>query len=530
MPHSPPTPDAPTPDAPTPDAPTPDAPAPDAPAPDAPAPDALDKVTAAARVATASRVRFAPSPTGFLHVGGARTALFNWLYARHHGGTMLLRIEDTDRVRSTAESTRAIFEGLTWLGLAWDEEVVYQAEGLARHQADVRTLLDAGAAYRCFCTQEELAALRAEAEARHESFKYDRRCDRLPPEEVARRVRAGTPSVVRFRVPAGVTAWDDLVHGRIEFPNRDIEDFVVLRSDGTPIYNMAVVSDDIAMRITLVMRGDDHISNTPKQILLYAALGQRPPSFAHVPMIHGTDGRKLSKRHGATAVGDYRSEGILPTAMVNFLALLGWSPGEDREVMTLGEMIERFSTAGLQKKPAIFDPKKLEWMNGQHLSLTPAAELEALVTPEIVEQGLATAEDLVRDRAWYLALLDLVKVRARTTHDLVRHASPYFRADFPYDPDAVAKAWKDPVRTTHLLARARDRLREVAPWSPSALEQSLRALAENEGVAAGKIFQPLRVALTGMGVSPGIFEVLETLGRDRALVRIERAIDALAGG
>ncbi|HET7586412.1 MAG TPA: glutamate--tRNA ligase [Gemmatimonadaceae bacterium] len=478
----------------------------------------------------APRVRFAPSPTGFLHVGGARTALFNWLYARHHGGAMLLRIEDTDRARSTAESTRAIFEGLTWLGIDWDEDVVYQAQGLARHQADVRTLLERGAAYRCFCTQEELAVRRAEAEQRRESFRYDRRCDRLPDDEVQRRVEAGVPHVIRFRVPGGVTAWDDLVHGRIEFPNQDIEDFVVLRSDGTPIYNMAVVSDDIAMRITLVMRGDDHVSNTPKQILLYRALGHELPQFAHVPMIHGTDGRKLSKRHGATAVGDYREQGILPAAMVNFLALLGWSPGGDREVMALGEMIELFSTDGLQKKPAIFDPTKLEWMNGQHLSRTPAAELEALVTSELVQQGLATAEELAAQHDWYLALIDLLKVRARTTHDLVRHAVPYFRADFPYDPDAVAKAWKDADRTAHLLAGARDRLSALPEWRADAMEASLRALADQEGVAAGKIFQPLRVALTGMGVSPGIFEVLETLGRDRALVRIERAVRTLREG
>jgi glutamyl-tRNA synthetase len=492
--------------------------------PGAPLPDA-----APSAIATAPRVRFAPSPTGFLHVGGARTALFNWLYARHYGGTMLLRIEDTDRARSTAESTRAIFEGLTWLGLDWDEDVVYQAQGLARHQVDVRTLLERGAAYRCFCTQEELAAMRAAAEAKRESFKYDRRCDRLPAGEVTRRVDAGVPHVIRFRVPDGVTAWDDLVHGRIEFPNRDIEDFVVLRSDGTPIYNMAVVSDDVAMRITLVMRGDDHISNTPKQMLIYRALGHALPAFAHVPMIHGTDGRKLSKRHGATAVGDYRAEGILPSAMVNFLALLGWSPGGDIEVMELGEMIERFSTDALLKKPAVFDPQKLQWMNGQHLSRTPAHELETLVTPEIVQQGLATPEQLAANRSWYLSLLDLLKVRARTTDDLVRHARPFFRADFPYEPEAVAKAWKDPVRTAQLLRRAGDALRELADWKPDAMEPALRALAEEEGVAAGKVFQPLRVALTGTGVSPGIFEVLETLGREKALVRIERAIAALAG-
>ncbi|MCR4340437.1 MAG: glutamate--tRNA ligase, partial [Gemmatimonadaceae bacterium] len=295
-------------------------------------------------------------------MGGARTALFNWLWARKHGGKMLLRIEDTDKARSTAESTRAIFEGLGWLGLDWDGEVVHQGANLARHQDDVRRLLESGAAYRCFCTPAELDARRKEADARKESFKYDRRCDRLSADEVTARVAGGEQFVVRFRVPDGTTEWDDLVHGTIAFPNKDVDDFVVLRSDETPIYNLAVVSDDVAMRITLVMRGDDHISNTPKQIMLYRALSEPVPQFAHLPMIHGMDGKKLSKRHGATAVGDYQHLGIVPEAMVNFLALLGWSPGGDREIMPLEEMVELFSADGLQKKAAVFDTQKLEWM------------------------------------------------------------------------------------------------------------------------------------------------------------------------
>jgi len=337
----------------------------------------------------APRLRFAPSPTGYLHVGGARTALFNWLYARHNGGKFLLRIEDTDKLRSTDESTRAIFEGLEWLGLDWDEEGVYQGANLERHRADALRLLESGAAYRCFCTPEELEERRRATVAGHETFKYDRRCDRLAPAEVEARVARGDPFVVRFRIPEGETEWNDMVHERIAFPNKDLDDFVILRSNGTPIYNLAVVSDDIAMRITDVMRGDDHISNTPKQILLYRALGAELPVFAHLPMIHGMDGKKLSKRHGATAVGDYQHQGLLPSAMLNFLALLGWSPGGDREVLTIPEMIELFSPDGLQKKAAIFDPKKLEWMNGQHLSLTPLAQLEPRVTPAILAAGLA---------------------------------------------------------------------------------------------------------------------------------------------
>ncbi|MEP6691723.1 MAG: glutamate--tRNA ligase [Gemmatimonadaceae bacterium] len=475
------------------------------------------------------RVRFAPSPTGYLHVGGARTALFNWLLARHTGGVFLLRIEDTDKARSTDDSTRAIFDGLQWLGLDWDEEVVYQALGVERHQADARRLLGSGAAYRCFCTAAELDEQRKKFDLKKESFKYDRRCDHLSPDEIDRRVAAGMPHTLRFRVPEGETEWDDLVHERIAFPNKDIEDFVILRSDGTPIYNMAVVSDDIFQRVTLVMRGDDHISNTPKQILLYRALGAPLPRFAHVPMIHGMDGKKLSKRHGATAVGDYRNDGILPSAMVNFLALMGWSPGHDIEVMALAEMIERFTPDGLQKKAAIFDTKKLEWMNGQHLSRTPAAVLEPTVTHDLVAAGLATGAGLAARNDWYLALIDLLKVRARTIHDIVRQATPYFRDDFPYDAEAVAKQWKDRESTRALLADARGTLAALSAWDAGAMDEGLRALAGRHGIAGGKLFQPMRIALTGMSVSPGIFEVLTAMGRDRALMLLDRAVATLDG-
>ena len=477
---------------------------------------------------TRPRLRFAPSPTGFLHVGGARTALFNWLYARKFGGQFLLRIEDTDKVRSTQESTAAIFEGLTWLGLDWDEEVVYQAANVERHRTDALKMLETGSAYRCFCTAAELDERRKAAEANKESFKYDRRCDRLDPAEVERRAASGEPHTIRFRVPPGTTEWDDVVHERIAFPNKDIEDFVVLRSDGTPIYNMAVVSDDIAMRITLVMRGDDHISNTPKQILIYRALGATLPRFAHLPMIHGTDGKKLSKRHGATAVADYRLLGILPGAMVNFLALLGWSPGGDREVMSLGDMIALFNEDGLLRKAAVFDPKKLEWMNGQHLSLMNAAQLEPLATPAILAAELTTEEDLNKRHDWYLSLLDLLRVRARTIDDIVRQARPYFVDQISYDPEAVAKHWKDGAATSALLTATHDRLATLTEWTAEAMETGLRTLAEELGTTGGKIFQPLRVALTGLTVSPGIFDVLLMLGRERSLVRIAAAARAAA--
>jgi glutamyl-tRNA synthetase len=475
------------------------------------------------------RVRFAPSPTGFLHVGGARTALFNWLYARKLGGDFLLRIEDTDRNRSTDESTRAIFDGLAWLGLDWDEEVVFQGANLARHQRDGARLLESGAAYRDFTPQAEIERLRAEAEKGGGAFKFDRSMAELSERETAEKLARGEPFAIRFKVPEGTTEWDDVVHGRIAFPNKDIEDFVVLRSDNTPVYNMAVVSDDIAMGITLVMRGDDHISNTPKQILLYRALGAEVPQFAHVPMIHGTDGKKLSKRHGATAVGDYKHQGLLPSAMLNFLALLGWSPGDDSEVMMLPELIAKFSTDGLQKKAAIFDTVKLEWMNGQHLAAMPLDALAPHVTPLMVAAGLATEEQLEVKREWYYGLLDLLRVRVRRIDEIVPLAAHFFQDSVEFDADSVAKQWRDAPATSAILKAARERLAALPEWKATAMEEALRALAVELGISGGKIFQPLRVALTGQAVSPGIFDVLRFVGRERSLKRLDAAMEFLAG-
>ncbi|MBL0172217.1 MAG: glutamate--tRNA ligase [Gemmatimonadaceae bacterium] len=479
------------------------------------------------------RVRFAPSPTGFLHVGGARTALFNWLYARKYNGVFLLRVEDTDRARSTDESTRAIFEGLEWLGLTWDEPVVYQGANVARHYADAHRMLETGAAYRDFTPPAEIDRLRAEAEARGDAFKFDRVTAELSAAETEARLTRGEPYAIRFRVPDGVTEWDDLVHERIAFPNKDIEDFIILRSDGTPVYNLAVVSDDIDMRITLVMRGDDHISNTPKQILLYRALGAEVPQFAHVPMILGADGKKLSKRHGATAVGDYQHLGLLPGAMLNFLSLLGWSPGDDTEVMTIPQLIEKFDTRGLQKKAAIFDTKKLEWMNGQHLALIALDELAPIVAPALVSAGYTTREALDARRDWYLGLLDLLRVRSRVIDDIVRQAAPYFQDAVEYDPEAVTKQWRDAKAAAEILSATRERLSELPVWELGAMEDALRKLADELGISGGKIFQPLRVALVGLTVSPGIFEVLHYIGRERSLARLDAAVhylksDALA--
>ena len=469
------------------------------------------------------RLRFAPSPTGSLHVGGARTALFNWLYARHYGGQMLLRIEDTDKARSTDESTRAIFEGLQWLGLTWDEDVVHQGANLERHRRDAFAILESGKAYRCYCTPAELDERRREAERRGEVFRYDGRCGRLEPAEIERRLASGDPFTIRFRVPEGETSWNDLVHDTITFPNKDVDDFVILRSDETPIYNLAVVSDDIAMGITLVMRGDDHISNTPKQILLYRALGASLPRFAHLPMIHGIDGKKLSKRHGATAVGDYQDRGILPAAMRNFLALLGWSPGGDREILAEAEMIELFSLEGIQRKPAVFDTAKLEWMNGQYLSALPAEALLAPVGRELGRLGV------VIDGRDLRPLVEATKARARTVTQIAEQVA--VRLDggrVVRDEKGEALVRKlGPAYGANLAAAVRE-LGQVAPaeWTAERLIDVLKAAAERDGLKLGDLLQPVRVALTGGTVSEPVNELLHVVGRDASLARLEAAARA----
>ncbi|HWP37410.1 MAG TPA: glutamate--tRNA ligase [Gemmatimonadales bacterium] len=430
---------------------------------------------------TPVRLRFAPSPTGYLHVGGARTALFNWLYARKTGGAFLLRIEDTDKQRSTEEHTRVILDGLTWLGLNWDEEVVFQGARVERHREVGERLLREGAAY-----EEEGA--------------------------------------VRFRMPPGEIAWDDAVYGRIAFKGEDIKDWIILRSDRTPTYNFSVVVDDIDMRITHVMRGDDHVSNTPKQIAVYRALGAELPVFAHVPMIHGMDGKKLSKRHGATAVGDYQGLGILPSAMRNFLALLGWSPGGDRELFfDLEELIEAFSIEGIQRKSAVFDLTKLRWMNGQHITRTPDAELEKLIRPVFAARGWTLPHN--GDRV--LASIAAVKERSHTIIEVAAQVAVRLdRSAIELDEKARQAIAKDPEGFRAALEAAVGHLAGLADedWQDATrLEAELRALAESLGVAAGKVFQPIRIALTGTTVSEPVNVLLRVVGKQESLARMEAA-------
>jgi glutamyl-tRNA synthetase len=466
------------------------------------------------------RVRFAPSPTGYLHVGGARTALFNWLFARKTGGTFVLRIEDTDRERSTDSHTQVILDGLTWLGVMWDEGPLFQGAELPRHQADANQLLTEGKAYRCFCTREELEAQRAAAAAQKMGFRYNRRCRTVATARSAERAAAGEPFTVRLRMNDEELAWDDAVHGRISFQGRDLDDFVILRSDGTPIYNLAVVSDDIAMRITHVIRGDDHVSNTPKQIALYRALGAAEPVFAHVPMILGSDGKKLSKRHGATAVGDYQDQGIFPAAMRNFLALLGWSPGGDREIMPEGEMISLFSLEGIQSKPAVFDVAKLEWMNGQYLSATAAEDLREPVERQLERLGAASAgHDL-------LPIIDAVKARSRTVVQLAEQVAVRLhgpRGDL--DPKAAAVKQKMGSAFEESLMRAVQALEPLGTdqWNSDTILAAIKASAEATGTKLGDAMQPIRIALTGGTVSEPVNELLVVVGRDAAIARLREA-------
>lgn len=473
------------------------------------------------------RLRFAPSPTGYLHVGGARTAIFNWLLARREGGTFVLRIEDTDRARSSDAHTQVILDGLGWLGVTWDEGPFFQSEGVERHRADALRLLEEGKAYRDFSDGE---AVRTEAQTRgmHPSRVAREHADALGAEESARRAEAGERFAVRFRVPDGETVFADLVHGETRFGNDDIDDLVILRSDGTPTYNLAVVSDDAHQRITHVLRGDDHLSNTPKQVQLYRALGHTEPVFAHVPMILGSDGKKLSKRHGATAVGDYAGQGILPEAMFNFLALLGWSPGDDREFMSVEELARAFSADRLLKSASVFDTEKLEWLNGQHLNSRPDSELINALKAGL--EGDSCALEQLDDPEWADSLLTVIKPRARIVTQLVEQARPFLCDTLAYDEKAVAKNWmKAPGDAIERLERLRAAFADME-WSHEAVEAGLRALAADMEIGAGKLIHPLRVALTGNMASPGIFDVLVLLGRDRVQSRISDGVERIQRG
>ncbi len=478
------------------------------------------------------RVRFAPSPTGYLHVGGARTALFNWLFARKYGGTFILRIEDTDPERSSPEMVEGIIEGLRWLGLDWDEGPYFQSERLALYRERAQELVWSGWAYYCFCSPEQLAQQRQQALDQKRSWRYEGTCRDLSSEEVARRIAAGQPRAIRFRVPReGVTRFVDSVYGEIEVRNESLEDFVLLRSDGYPTYHLSVVVDDADMRISHIIRGADHLSNTPKQVLLYQAFGWELPVFAHVPLILGPDRQRLSKRHGALSVTAYRDMGFLPEAMRNFLALLGWSPGDpNREILRTQELIELFSLEGISRANAVFNFEKALWMNAEHLRAMSAEELFPFVRAELEREGLWREEYARERRDWFLGVLDLLKVRARTLRDFVQSGRPYFSDDFPMDPEAVRKNLRQDPALKDLLCELADRFERLEPFDVQTTERVLRGLAEERGVKAGLIIQAARTALTGSAVSPGIFDVIVAVGRERTVRRLRHAAAMVGAG
>jgi len=513
----------------------------------------------------APRVRFAPSPTGYLHVGGARTALFNWLFARRHGGRFILRIEDTDRQRSTGESVEGILEGLRWLGLDWDEGPhvggpagpYFQSERFERHKAAAERLLASGLAYYCYCTPEEIQAKREAGERASGGWIYDRTCASLTAGEIAAREAQGAPRAVRFRVTAGPAAFDDLVHGPIEFDGAHIEDFVILRSDGHPTYNLSVVSDDVEMGITHVIRGDDHISNTPKQLLLYRALGAPVPAFAHVPLILGSDKKRLSKRHGATSVTEYKRQGYLPEAMINFLALLGWSPHkrgagksagggagdegarqagqarsaeqapEERELYSMRELAEIFDLDGISGGGAVFNGEKLDWMNQQYLMRLAPGELVERVRPGLEASGCWDERFAGDRRPWLEAVLELLKPRAKRLDEFAPLGRYFFTDQIEYEQGAVSKYLLVTGMDEHLRA-LRGAFDDLAVFDSASIEGALRQVADVRGVKAASLIHAVRVALTGRSASPGLFDVAALIGRERVRQRMDDAIRMIA--
>ena len=470
------------------------------------------------------RVRFAPSPTGFLHVGGARTAIYNDLLRQHVGGVFVLRIEDTDKERSDEAMTRQIQSALAWIGVVWDEGPFLQSERLPRHHERAEELLAAGKAYRCFCTPDELNAQREAAEKKGQAFRYPRTCLNLTKEEVEARLAAGQPFAVRFRMPDEHITFTDVVRGDMDFPPDALDDFILLRSDGNPTYHMSVVVDDIDMAITHVIRGEDHLSNTPKHIPLFRALGGTVPTFAHLPLILGPDKKRLSKRYGATSVEEFRTEGILPQALYNFMALLGWTPGNDKEILSRDEMIEVFDADRLNASPAVFDKEKLWWMNAQYLSALDYEALRPHLEPFLTAAGLADA-----DPARLSAAVNLHRTRARTLKDLVELIHPYFQDELTYDPEASAKFLKDPDLPANVEA-LRDRYAALSSFDKDSLDAALRALAEEKGIKAGVLIHPTRMALTAAPQGPPLFDLVEAMGQDATLRHLDHFLAFLRKG
>jgi glutamyl-tRNA synthetase len=471
------------------------------------------------RNSTGPRVRFAPSPTGFLHVGGARTALYNLLFARREKGTYILRIEDTDVERSKDELTGQILSALEWLGLEHDEGPYRQSDRYDLYRASADRLIAEGKAYRAFETPEELDAERKRAEAEKRSYRYSGASREIAPDESDRRARAGEKFVVRLKMPAETIVVEDLIRGRVEFPAEALDDFVLVRSDGHPLYHFTVCVDDADMRITHVLRGDDHLANTPKHVALFRALGAEVPAFAHLGMILGTDRKKLSKRYGAAAVEEWREQGIFPEALVNFLALLGWSPGEDREILSREEMEREFSLARIGASPSVFDPEKLLWMNAQYMARLPAEELLERAKP-YAPRGLPE-----KDAA--LAAVELHRTRARTAIEMGRALSTYAADPEEYDPDGLRKNVRP--ETAAEIERLTAKFEGASSWTAPELDAALRELAAEMKISASRLIHPARLALTGVTVGAPLFDVVALLGKETALRRLKKFVEKIRG-
>jgi len=454
-------------------------------------------------------------------VGNARTALFNFLYVRHYGGRLHLRIEDTDRDRSTEAALRTIQEGLDWLGIAFDGEPIFQSRNADAHRKAVDRLLETGHAYYAYETPEEVRALQQQAQAEGRRVQYNRG---LAPEQRAAFEAEGRPKTVRFRVPEGDTVWQDPVRGTQRWDNVEVEDFIILRADGSPIYHLAVVVDDHDLGVTLVIRGAEHLSNTPKQVMLFQALGWIAPAYAHTTLLMGSDGRKLSKRLGATTVTEYRQQGILSEALFNFLALQGWSPGDDREVFTKDELVEAFSVEGMLRKNAVFDERKLVWLNGEHLRLKPVSQLFQAAVNLWIDAGWITAEDAETRRTSLLRAVKLMQPRIRTVRDFLNFEY-FFNDPQSYEEKARKKHWK--VDSPSRLALLIDRLAALSDFSEREIEGATRTLSGQLGISTGKLIHPTRLALSGTSMGPGLFEMMDVLGQETCIRRMKTGLERL---
>ena len=470
------------------------------------------------------RVRFAPSPTGFLHVGGARTAIFNWLFARKYHGEFLLRIEDTDVKRSGKEMVKAMIDGLTWLGLDWDDEPVYQSTRFHIYKNYAASLVEQRRAYRCYCSRERLQKAREQAIQEGRTFQYDRFCLNLTKAEKKARDSEGSPFVIRFEVDEGFTTFKDEVYGEIKIDNKQIEDFILLRSDGIPTYHLAVVVDDREMDITHIIRGDDHLSNTPKHVLLYHAFGWTCPTFAHVPLILEPDRQRLSKRHGATAIEEYKNSGYLPEVVLNFVTLLGWSQGDDREIFTRDELIRAFEISGISKKSAIFDEKKLQWMNGKYLLSMDNEKLLQMVIPDMINAGLISTNFLHENKEILLRIVGLLKTRIKRLTEFAGLSQYFFKEPEQYEKKGVDQHWQD-SRVIEWFELLCDKLAGINEFNQENIENAIRCLAEELKISAAKLFHPTRLALTGLTASPGLFEIMEVLSQETVLRRLRKAIE-----